>query len=469
MTGQALSSSFRDPSGALFERDGVLYRLVNPVYQAEYARLMDSGLYADLVNRNLLIPHEEVELPEAGVCRVLRPERVPFISYPYEWCFHQLQDAALATLRIQRRALRFGMSLKDASAYNIQFVRGKPLLIDTLSFETYREGEPWVAYRQFCQHFLAPLALMSYRDVRAGQFLRLHVDGIPLDLAACLLPWSSRLKPGLLMHLHWHASAQVRHADRPQDLQRTRGGLSRRALLGLLESLSGAVKGLRWEPRDSAWSDYYEANSYTDEAMTHKLEVVGEYLDASAPATVWDLGANTGRFSQMAADRGAYTVAFDVDPACIDILYREQAKQGRAGVLPLVMDLTNPSPALGWAHRERASLAERGPAHTVLALALVHHLAIANNVPLAMVADFFARLCRDLIVEFVPKSDPQVQRLLASRDDVFPTYTQEGFQEAFGRVFATLRREQLRGCERVVYLMRRIEQCPGSLGSGRCV
>ncbi len=455
MTDQALPSSFRDPSGALFERDGVLYRRVNPVYQAEYARLMDSGLYADLVAKGLLIPHEEVELPGADVPKVLRPERVPFISYPYEWCFHQLQDAALATLRIQRRALKFGMSLKDASAYNIQFVWGKPLLIDTLSFETYREGEPWVAYRQFCQHFLAPLALMSYRDVRAGQFLRLHMDGIPLDLAAGLLPWSSRLRPGLLVHVHWHAGAQARHANRPQDLRTARGALSRQALLGLLDSLSGAVKGLRWEPRGSAWSDYYEDNTYTDEAMAHKLQVVGEYLEVSAPATVWDLGANTGRFSRMAADRGAHTIAFDVDPACIDILYREQAKQGGSRVLPLVMDVTNPSPGLGWAHRERASLIDRGPADTVLALALVHHLAIANNVPLAMIADFLARLCRDLIVEFVPKSDPQVQRLLASRQDVFPTYTEEGLREAFGRAFTTLRREQLRGSDRALYLMRR--------------
>jgi hypothetical protein len=195
-----LVSSFRDPSGFLFIREGILYRQVNQVYREDYSRLMDSGLYEKLVKNGLLITHAETDIqPADGVLsyKVICPERVPFISYPYEWSFGQLQDAALATLSIQRRALKLGMSLKDASAYNIQFPKGKAMLIDTLSFEQYQEGEPWVAYRQFCQHFLAPLALMAYKDVRLNQLLRIYIDGIPLDLASKLLPRSTRWNLGL--------------------------------------------------------------------------------------------------------------------------------------------------------------------------------------------------------------------------------------------------------------------------------
>src|SRR5687768_15426546 len=174
-----LSASFRDPSGFLFSRDGVLYRQVNRRYEQGYARLMESGLYDRLVKAGLLIPHVEVDQAPAESDlshKVIQPEHVPFISYPYEWSFSQLKDAALATLSIQRRSLKVGMSLKDASAYNIQFVRGKATLIDTLSFETYKEGQPWVAYRQFCQHFLAPLALMALKDVRLNQLLRVYIE-----------------------------------------------------------------------------------------------------------------------------------------------------------------------------------------------------------------------------------------------------------------------------------------------------
>ena len=211
---EVLRSSFRDPGGFLFRREGSLYRQVNRACAEDFQLLESSGLAASLREAGLLIPHVEadVEPPRPDIAfRVIRPEPVPFISYPYEWSFSQLKDAALTTLRIQKIALRHGMILKDASAYNIQFHRGRPVLIDTLSFTRYEEGQPWVAYRQFCQHFLAPLALMAYRDVRLSALLRTEIDGVPLDLAAGLLPWRTRLKPGLLMHLHVHAASQKKY------------------------------------------------------------------------------------------------------------------------------------------------------------------------------------------------------------------------------------------------------------------
>lgn len=457
--------SFRDPSGFVFTRGGALYRQVQESYRDEYDRLMSCGLYPKLVDDGLLVAHTEDSLDLAaapGAYRVLRPERVPFISYPYEWCFSQLKDAALATLHIQQEALVRGMSLKDASAYNIQFRNGKPVLIDTLSFETYREGQPWPAYRQFCQHFLAPLALMARTDARLGTLLRLYVDGIPLDLASRLLPVRTRLDAGLLTHIHLHASAQKRGGARPGGADQAAAGagqtgrVSCTALFGLLDSLETAVRRLSWKAAGTVWADYYAETNYSQAAMEGKRGLVSAMLDAIAPQprSAWDLGANTGVFSRLASERGIETIAWDVDPAAVEKNYLAVRSSSDSHVLPLVQDLTNPSPDLGWALRERQSLVRRGPADLVLALALVHHLAIGNNVPLAEVARFLRSVGRWLVIEFVPKRDSQVQRLLASREDVFPGYTAEGFESAFDGAFDIVQRAAVPDSERTLYLMR---------------
>lgn len=454
-----LASSFRDPSGALFVSNGTLYRQVNESYREDYDLLISSGLYESLVRDRLLVPHVEVD-DEPGltgnVYKVLRPDLVPFVSYPYEWCFSQLKDAALATLRIQRRAIEAGLSLKDSSAYNIQFVKGSPLLIDTLSFERYREGMPWVAYRQYCQHFLAPLALMSYTDVRLSQLMRVYIDGLPLDLASRLLPFRTRFVPGILTHVHLHARMQARHAGRKGRVTPATGrGMGRMAFMGLLDNLDAVSRRLVYDPAGTEWADYYDATNYTKTARAHKSRAVAEFVASVEPAEVWDLGANTGYYSRVAGQSGALTVSFDVDPAAVEKNYVECKGQSETNILPLVLDLTNPSGGIGWHGAERMSLIERGPADLVLALALVHHLAISNNVPLARVAAFLAEICRALVIEFVPKSDSQVQRLLSSREDVFLDYTQEGFEQAFESFFTIERRAAVPESERTLYLMQR--------------
>ncbi len=437
------AASFRDPSGFVFTgADGVLYRQVNRVYDGHYRALMDGGLYAELVGAGLMVEHEEVPLElrrTEEACRVLRPRRVPFVSYPYEWSFSQLQDAALITLDIQLRALARGLWLKDASAYNVQIEGARAVFIDTLSFETYREGRAWPAYGQFCRHFLATLALMARMDVRLGRLLALHLDGIPLDLAVKLLPWSTRLRPGLLLHLHLHAKSISRHADtgKPRAVAAP-PSLSRTGLQGLLENLRGTVAGLSWAASGTEWAEYYASHSYSDAALEDKKRTVAGWLERIRPRSVWDLGANTGLFSRIASRQGAATVAFDVDPACVERNYLACRKEGEKNLLALLVDLSNPSPGLGWAHAERSPLAERGPADAVMALALIHHLAISHNVPLGRVAEFLARIGRQLVIEFVPKSDPQVQRLLRSREDVFAGYSREGFEAAFGERFRTV-------------------------------
>lgn len=458
MNREILASSFRDPSGFVFQAEGQIYRQVNRIYQDDYDHLMRSGLYERLVEEHLLIPHTEVNVPAAQpevAYKVIAPERVPFISYPYEWSFGQLKDAALTTLRVQEIALRYGMTLKDASAYNIQFYQGRPVLIDTLSFTRYRSGQPWIAYHQFCQHFLAPLALMAEVDVRLGQLLRLYLDGVPLSLASRLLPWRSKWKPGLLLHLVLHAQAE-QMATRQEAVKRpsTSSSLSLETLAGLVQGLQKAVQGLHWQPKNTPWADYYQMTNYSPEAFSAKREIVRTWIEQTRPKLVWDLGANTGEFSQIAAEAGILTVAFDIDPGAVEKHYRAVRAARQPNILPLWIDLTNPSPALGWNHAERMSFLERGPAEMTLALALIHHLAIGNNVPLVHLAEFLRRTTsRWLIVEFVPKSDSQVQKLLASREDIFDEYHQTAFEEALQRFFDIRQRQELPTSERVLYLM----------------
>lgn len=449
-----LGSSFRDPAGFLFRHDGVLYRQINQAYAPHYERLMSSGLYAELTGQQLLVSHAEADClpPPAEDCyRVIRPETIPFVSYPYEWCFGQLQDAALTTLAIQRVALRHGMTLKDASAYNIQFLRGRPVLIDTLSFEIYEPGEPWIAYRQFCQHFLAPLALSAYRDVRLSRLLRFYILGLPLDLTSSLLPWHTRLNLGLQVHVHLHSRSQEHYATQT----RTRHtGFTQASFQGLLDSLEATIRRLRPTGPRGAWTSYYLDTSYSDAAFAQKHEAVAAFLERLGARQVWDLGGNTGRFSRLASDRGIHTVSFDFDPWSVEHSYRQSRDGQDPHLLPLVIDLVNPSPALGWAHLERRSLMDRGPVQVAMALALVHHLVIGNSIPLQRLAVFFRAICEAAIIEFVPPDDAQAQRLMRNRSDDTHEYTQDAFEAAFSEYFEVVEAVPLQESCRTLYLLK---------------
>jgi len=453
---RTVPGSFRDPSGFVFVRNGILYRQVNQSYRDHYDRLMQGGLYAALVESSAMVAHEEVDAAPARpetAHRVLKPEMVPLVSYPYEWCPAQLRDAALLTLEIQQKAVAHGMSLKDASAFNIQFLHGRPVFIDTLSFEPYEEGRPWVAYRQFCEHFLAPLALAVHRDVRLLGLLRVHLDGVPLDLTSSLLPFGTRFNPALLAHVHLHAKSQSAHAG--EAVSPARGRMSKLAYMGLMDQLASCVKGLVWRHGKTVWGDYYDDTNYSDEAFERKRAQVGAMIERVGPSGVWDLGGNTGVFSRLASDRGIPTVCFDMDPLAVERNYLEVKRRKERHLLPLVLDLTNPTPALGWMNRERNDLTSRGTPDLALALALVHHLAIGNNTPLPMIADFFSGIAPHLVIEFVPKADSQVKRLLASREDVFTDYHADGFEAAFATRYTIEAREPIAGTERTLYHMRR--------------
>jgi hypothetical protein len=413
---------------------GKVYRQVNPSYYDNYNLLIKSGLYGDLVGSKSLIPHK-VNNSEP---LILHPQQIPYISYPYEWCFSQLKDAALLTLDIQMKSLEYGMSLKDASAYNVQFLNGKPIFIDTLSFEKY-EGYPWVAYGQFCQHFLAPLALMAYKDVRLNQLSRIYLDGIPLDLASKLLPFRSHFNLYLELHLHLHAKTQNVQTGVGIDRK-----ISLHSSLGIVDTLRTCVNSLKWKPKGQ-WRDYIDCNNYPELAMLSKKLIVVDFLRKLKPKVIWDLGGNIGTYSHFPE---AETICFDIDSSCVELNYLQHDK----GVLPLVLDITNPSPSIGWDNNERMSFLQRGNADTVMALALIHHLAITGNLPFKMIAEFFHKICQSLIIEFVPWSDSQIRKLTMRE---IPTYTQENFEAEFKWYFDIKERVQIKDSERIIYLMER--------------
>jgi ribosomal protein L11 methylase PrmA len=450
-------ASWRDPSGFVYLRDGVPYRQIASSFVDKWNAFASSDFCRKLVADGRLLPWTDAALTDAAderAAAVIRPEALEFISYPYEWTFGELKEAALLTLDVQLDALAAGFTLRDASAYNVQLRGVTPVLIDHLSFEPAAPDTPWIAYRQFCEHFLAPLVLMTERDVRMGQLLRALPDGVPLDLAAELVPGRTRLRLGLATHLHLHARAQRQHAG-DGSAPAARPTLSTGKLRNLLESLRGTIDGLRWNPAGTEWAEYADQAhaSYGDGEA--KERAVRRALGEAGGSRCWDLGANTGRYSRIAADTGTTVLSFDIDPAAAERNYRSLRTEQRQGITPLVMDLADPSPSLGWAARERKGLLERANADVILALALVHHLAIGRNVPLPMVMDLFADLAPHAIVEWVPRGDPMVDRLLVSREDIFSDYTEDGFAAAAERRFEVVSRQPIEGSSRVLYHLHR--------------
>jgi len=451
-----IAGSYKDPSGYVFIKDDQIFRRINECYLDTYHQVRDSCLIQELIQKRLLIEHDDVSEKDGDDRHaIIRVKKVSFISYPYEWCFSQLKDAALATLEIQRLAISHGFTLKDAHGFNIQFDEGDPILIDTLSFDRWEHG-PWEAYRQFCESFLIPLALMRYRGQQLNALLTKFLNGIPLEIGSGLLPLRTRLSIPLLLHIHLHASrasANNKIDSHPAPLKSSRS-FSEQSMLGLCMSLEKAIRSIKLPEVESVWNNYYQKSCiYSLDSFDHKKQFISAIAQEQRPSIVWDLGCNTGEFSVLVAKYSDHVIAFDSDPACIESLYQYCRKEQITNILPLQMDIINPSAALGWGLQERLSLFERGGCDLVLALALIHHLCISANIPLEYVARFFARISNRLVVEFVPKEDPQVQVLLSSRKDIFTNYNIEAFESEFKHYFRIIRAEKLPDSHRVLYYM----------------
>ena len=411
---------------------------------------MASGLSERLISRELLVPHferpaEPWNHPDTSC--VLQPQPIPFISYPFEWCFSQLQAAALATLAIQEEALRFGMTLKDAAPENMQFLNGKMVLIDTLSFEP-ATGPVWAAYFQFCRRFLAPLALVAYGDPRMLKLMASEPDGIPLDTASKLLPRHTWLRPSMALHVHLHARADRRRDSRspPSSALPTR----QRAVV---DSLRRAIKNLRWDVPETEWTRYEtEKPTYSPQAWEARERAILDCLHRIRPAVVWDLGAALGHASRMATRQGAVAVALDADPSCVELMWRRARRDDDRHLLPIVQDLLRPTPRSGWAEAELQSLSDRGPADLVLVLGFIHHLTIRGGVPIDLVFEYLATLGRSALVEFIPPSDPIVAEWCQKFGR--PPLTEGAFRSAAEQHYSVIERMAVADSTRVLYLLR---------------
>ncbi len=445
-------SSFRDPSGFIFRHEGRYYRQVNRSYAADYDLLMNSGLYEALTAKQMLIPHRDVNQPvadPANAYKTLEPEQVPFITYPYEWCYGQFRDAALLTLNVQRTAMQHGMVIKDATPFNIQFHKGRPVFIDTLSFEKYDETKPWVAYRQFCNLFLFPLYLEYYLKTDIQKIMIAYPEGIPVDITSKLLPLKSSLSLGVWLHVYLQNTV-TRNSRTNRDTEK----FSRKKLLQLISHLEGTIQNLNGRAAKSEWSDYYETSIIGKDYLAAKEQIFREFLQHFTASTALDLGANDGYFSKIMLEAGMNVVAADSDSRSISKLYKNVKNNAYANLLPVVVDTANPTPAIGFRNRERASFHERVKTELVAALAVVHHLVIGRNISLRALANYLGEITeRWLIVEWVPREDEKVQQMLASRKDVFGDYTLTIFEESFAEYFNIVKSEKAGTTPRIIYLM----------------
>lgn len=451
-----VEGSFRDPDGYMFEYKGEFYRAVKTSYQPTYDYFLSSGLYQRLVDRRMLLPFQEVDQSQfviPGLYKVLRPERIRYISYPYEWAFNMLKDAALLTLEIQKLSLESGMSLKDSSAFNVQFQYGKPIFIDTLSFELYTEGRPWVAYGQFCKHFLAPIALMARVDPGLCKMFIIHIDGIPLDLTAKMLPFWSRFNFGLYMHIFLHAKLQRKHEGDRVPILRNKRKFSLGSMKALLEGLKLLVENQNFRETKRGWSDYTAEHIHSQEYTEFKTKVISDFLEMAKPKTVWDIGANTGYYSRVAAQKNIEVISFDADPICVNMNYEMVRKNNETNILPLLQDLLNVSPSIGWGGVERLSSFNRNRPDLIVALAIIHHIAIGSNIQFESIAYHFASLANDLIIEFVPKEDEKAKLLLLNREDIFTDYNLFKFETVFSKYYRIERKILSLYNSRVFYLM----------------
>lgn len=459
--------SFRDPEGFVFVSGSKILRALWPKGLESYRALRESSLAESLEKDNLLVRSWEVDregwrnfgpLPE-GIAGILEQTKIPLITFPFEWSFDMLRDAALLHIDLLLRAGQKGYFLKDASPYNLQFMNGSPIFIDVLSFQPYEKGVPWIGYSQFCEGFLFPLLIDAYGQIDFQNILRSYFQGIPVHITKALLNRRHWLRPEVFYHVVLQAIAQKSFSQKPPKLKNQFRALNfdLPTVLSLVGRMKKVIERLSCFSRaQSHWTSYQEDNSYDEKSRYTKKTFIKTHLEKIRPDTVWDLGCNTGEYTLIAHDYCANVVAFDSDPDCVNQLYLYCKRKNITKVLPLVMDITNPSPGLGVNLAERSSIYERGTPDCILALALIHHLCIAQNIPMSMLFHCFIKLgARYALVEFVPKTDPMVLHLLTNRDDVYSWYTKETFEEEAMRFFVIVEKVELPNSGRILYCLER--------------
>jgi len=451
--------SFRDRTARVFYHDGHIFRGLTATALKEWEALSASELFRTFSASGALVSTRQLDIaalpflanePWAGV---LEHERLPFVSYPYEWSFEMLRDAALLQLDLVLAGLNEGIGLKDASAYNLQWKGASPVFVDIASFYKRAEREPWVGYRQFCQMFLYPLLVQAYRDVPFQPWMRGNIDGMDADVCLNMLSARDYLRGGVLAHVYLQAKAQKAYNSTTRDVRSdlNKAGFDTRIIRANAQRLRHLVAGLQWNPKQSTWSDYLKCGHYEAADAAQKRDFVRDVAGARQWGLTWDIGCNVGVFSRIAADRSKSVVAMDADHLAIDKLYRTLKSERVSNILPLVINVTDPSPNLGWRNMERKRINERGRPDLVLALALIHHVVIGGNIPLAEFVQWLRDLGGDLVIEFVTRKDPMVETLLRNKDDHYTDYTEESFERELAARFRIARRQALGSGTRIMY------------------
>jgi hypothetical protein len=453
---QPLASSYRDPSGFVFTKDTILYRQVNIGFKDHFDHFITTGCYDHFVNAGWLVKHAEVNKNLTGDSRwykTLAPEIIPFISYSAEWSFDMLKDAALLTLQLAKESIRFGCVLKDATPFNIQWKGHKPVFIDTLSFEKYNPAEPWIAYRQFCECFLSPLLLMHYTKQPLLGLQTAYPEGIPLAVTKSLLPWRSRFSFYTYLHIHLHAKIS---GKQPATGKQQKIIFSEKKMLQLISSLESLVSSLQWKGGKTTWGDYYTEAAQREDYLQQKKGLITSWVnELPVLASCLDIGGNEGEFSKILAAKQTLTITADFDHSAINNLYNNLKGKQAGNIHPLLLDISNPTPATGFNNAERDSFIDRTRVDLVLALALIHHLCIGKNISFEMVASFFSKLTDYLLIEFVPKTDEKVQYMLSQKKDIYDNYTEADFTSGFKKYFSILKKEKAGNSGRTLFLMKK--------------
>lgn len=457
---QVESGSFRDRKAKVFYHKGGVYRVLSRAAMSDWNALSATRFFPHCSGTGKIVRTEivnafdspEVQPPGQWV-GVLKHERIPFISYPYEWSFGMLKDAALLQLELLLEALKEDLILKDSSAFNVQWRGSAPTFIDITSFEKLAPGEPWIGYRQFCQLFLYPLLLQAYKDVPFQLWLRGSLDGIETEHLVRLMSARDFLRPGVFTHVFLQARMQSRFGNSQRDVKTDlrKAGFSKQLIVSNLKRIHKLVQGLKWEPVKSVWADYAFTHSYSEAESERKAAFVREVVHSRFWELTWDLGCNTGVFSRIAAENTRYVVALDADQLAVERLFQALKAEGKKTILPLLNNLADPSPNLGWRGLERKSLANRGKPELVLCLALIHHLVISANIPLGEFVEWLASLGADLVIEFITKEDALVQTLLRNKEDNYSDYNKEYFEECLSKAFDLVRHERLDSGRRILY------------------
>lgn len=450
--------SFRDRNGTVFYKDGRVYRRLSPRAAANWQSLSHASFFEAHRSRGTIVDTHEIEcpgLPEAA--GLIEHARIPFVSYPYEWTFGMLKDAALLQLELLRDALAADMILKDSTPYNIQWQGTQPVFIDIPSFEPLERGAPWVGYRQFCELFLYPLMLQAYKDVDYRPWLRGRIDGIPAEDMRGLMSVRDLLRPGVLLHVAAQSALQQRYRGGGRSDVRgslAKAGFDKSLIVANVARLSKLVSRLAPRDRTSTWSGYERSHSYAPDELDRKVNFVRRAASTRRWRLAWDLGCNTGTFSRIAADHADYVVAMDGDWRAIETLYQRGKTDGLRAILPLVVNLADASPNQGWQGLERKALAERGRPEFTLCLALIHHVVISANIPMADFVRWLADLGTAAVIEFVGRDDEMVQTLLANREDQYDDYHPEAFRRLLDTRFQIADEASLKGGKRHIYFVR---------------